>query len=310
MTIPQDLIKRDLKITNVDKYHERGYKGKNFVVFNTEDGTTDADHMKMTNSVLSRVTPEVTIINGRISSTTIQGQTQVYAIINGEKFDLKEVIKRYSIKVMTTSKAGTSSEGTLKYLKEVQQELGTICICAGGNDGDTGLYTKDSTAIAVAAVYVYEDGTAKRLAYSTIHEELDFSAPLGGGQGTSAAAPFLAGEILLLLERYGDFTHDESIEILKSICINLGEKSSYGYGLPVLPLGDKLEILEKLRGEKMSNFKDIEETRWSKAAIDRCVTEGILVGFEDGTFRPTENVTREQFATILTRILDKVEGRQ
>jgi hypothetical protein len=61
-----------------------------------------------------------------------------------------------------------------------------------------------------------------------------------------------------LLERYGDFTHDEGIEILKSICINLGEKSSYGYGLPVLPLDNKLEILETLRKRAdEKNFTDI-----------------------------------------------------
>lgn len=51
-------------------------------------------------------------------------------------------------------------------------------------------------------------------------------------------------------------------------------------------------------------FKDIEETRWSKEAIDFCVEKGLLVGFEDGTFRPTEFVTREQMAIILQRILN------
>ena len=57
----------------------------------------------------------------------------------------------------------------------------------------------------------------------------------------------------------------------------------------------------------MADFKDIGKDRWSKPAIDRCVNEGLLIGFEDGTFRPTEHVSREQFAQILVRVLDKIK---
>ena len=65
-------------------------------------------------------------------------------------------------------------------------------------------------------------------------------------------------------------------------------------------------LLKKLEVFK-TDFKDVEVDRWSKAAIDRCVTEGLFVGYEDGTFRPTNTVTREEFAQILVRILDKLE---
>ena len=128
------------------------------------------------------------------------------------------------------------------------------------------------------------------------------------GRGTSAASPALAAKVVLLLQRYGDFNQSECVEILKSLCFKIPglSKQEQGWGLPVLPLTDRLEILERLRGGNMPEFKDIEETRWSKPAIDRCVNEGLLVGFEDGTFRPTEHVTREQMAQILVRVLDKM----
>ena len=53
------------------------------------------------------------------------------------------------------------------------------------------------------------------------------------------------------------------------------------------------------------NFKDIESTRWSKSAIDKCVKAGLITGFEDNTFRPTEYLTREQICSILAKMLDK-----
>jgi len=279
--------------------------------------------MNMTNNVLSIVAPEATIINGRISAITSQGKTQVFTIINGEKLDLNEAIKKYNIKIMTTSKEGTASEGILNHLKEMQQKLGVICVCAAGNDGKTGVYIKNNTAIAVAAVYVYEDLRVKRLAYSTINDEVDFSAPLGGGQGTSAAAPYLTGEILLLLDRYGDFTHDECIEILKNISINLGEKRSYGYGLPVLPLADKLEILETLKkgADEMpdtpetpkTEFADVNETDWFYDDVNFCVENGLMHGDGDDTFNPERTVTRAEEAATTRRtyekIMQEIEGR-
>jgi hypothetical protein len=310
MTTPHDLLKRDLAITNIDKYHSQGYTGKGVVILN---GVEDAEHTSMTNGVIRKTSPNSMVLNSNISSRT-SGDVVVYCnvTINGVTYKFEEAIDKFHIKIVTMSKAGTSSQAVRNYFKDLQKSKGLIFVNSAGNNasaGVDGIYTKDNTAIAVGAVYVYEDGIVSRMSYSAIGEELDFMFPLFGGSGTSAAGPGLAGGIACMLQKYGDFTQEECYEILKSISKELGEKIKYGWGMPILPLTDKLEILEKLRGEKMPDFKDIEETRWSKAAIDRCVEEGLLIGFEDGTFRPIETVTREQFAVILTRILDKIEGR-
>lgn len=55
-------------------------------------------------------------------------------------------------------------------------------------------------------------------------------------------------------------------------------------------------------------FPDIEPGRWSEEAIYNQVKKGTLKGFPDGTFRPTEPITREQAAVILER-LDRLEGK-
>jgi hypothetical protein len=144
--------------------------------------------------------------------------------------------------------------------------------------------------------------------YSAIGDELDFVSFMARGTGTSASTPALAAQTALLLQKYGDFNQAECVEILKSISLKLGAKNEYGHGLPILPLTDRLEILERLRGENM-NFKDVEQDRWSKNFIKICVDEGLLQGYPDGTFNPGASVTREELAVVLARLLDKIEGR-
>lgn len=53
-------------------------------------------------------------------------------------------------------------------------------------------------------------------------------------------------------------------------------------------------------------FKDVDDTRWSATAITEAAADGIIKGFEDGTFRPTEPLTREQFAVLWQRMKTKL----
>ena len=46
-------------------------------------------------------------------------------------------------------------------------------------------------------------------------------------------------------------------------------------------------------------FSDVSTDRWSAGYIAYCVSEGIVDGFEDGTFRPEEELTCYQFAKML-----------
>ncbi|WP_167577922.1 Ig-like domain-containing protein [Ammoniphilus sp. YIM 78166] len=45
-------------------------------------------------------------------------------------------------------------------------------------------------------------------------------------------------------------------------------------------------------------FRDVQQ-HWAQTAIERLAYYGILNGFADGTFRPDQSVTREQFVTML-----------
>ena len=55
------------------------------------------------------------------------------------------------------------------------------------------------------------------------------------------------------------------------------------------------------------SFSDISG-HWAKSEIDDLVAEGVIAGYDDGTFRPYANVTRGQFLAYLVRALDLPEG--
>jgi hypothetical protein len=303
--VEQD-YKRQVEFNNVKWYHEHGFTGNGITILNAEGS---GDHREMTSGVIKDYAPDATllesVISGRISGDKVLETT---VVINGERLDFEEAIDKYNIKVVTRSYSGPTSKARLDYFKDIQKRKGVIFVNSAGNEGVngvTGVWSKDDTAIAVGASYLTEKGEIKLHNYSARGDELDFVSFMARGIGTSAASPALAAKVVLLLQRYGDFNQSECVEILKSLCFKIPglSKQEQGWGLPILPLTDKLDILEKMRGGNMV-FKDVEQDRWSKSAIDFCVEKGLLVGFEDGTFRPTEPVTREQIAVILERLIN------
>lgn len=304
-------FKRQIEFNNIKKYHDAGFKGKGITVLNAEH---DGDHREMTSKAFKDYAPDATLLEGAIGIRA-SGDKVIEATVNlnGDRICLEDAIDKYNIKIITRSYSGKTPNATLNYFKDLQKRKGVIFFNSAGNegvDGVTGVWAKDDTAIAVGAAYLTEKGEVKLHNYSARGDELDFISFMARGTGTSAAAPVLASMVALLLQRFGDFNQSECVEILKSLCFKIPglSKQEQGWGLPILPLTDKLEILERLRGENM-NFKDVEQDRWSKNFIKICVDEGLLQGYPDGTFNPGASVTREELAVVLVRLLDKIEGR-
>lgn len=66
-------------------------------------------------------------------------------------------------------------------------------------------------------------------------------------------------------------------------------------------------------GEKYENpFPDVREGTWYIDIIAQATARGLVTGFEDGTFRPEETVTREQFAAMVVKLanLDEVDEQK
>ena len=49
-------------------------------------------------------------------------------------------------------------------------------------------------------------------------------------------------------------------------------------------------------------FTDVSKDHWAYEAIEELAEKGIINGYEDGTFKPNEPITRAEVATIISRI--------
>ena len=52
-----------------------------------------------------------------------------------------------------------------------------------------------------------------------------------------------------------------------------------------------------------NDFPDVAADAWYNNAISTMVNAGIIQGYEDGTFRPNDNITRAEFAAIASRFM-------
>lgn len=55
-----------------------------------------------------------------------------------------------------------------------------------------------------------------------------------------------------------------------------------------------------------NNFSDVNKTDWFVTSVSTLTKAGIISGYEDGTFRPNQQITRAEFAAIASRF-DKTE---
>ena len=53
-----------------------------------------------------------------------------------------------------------------------------------------------------------------------------------------------------------------------------------------------------------NKFTDVEADRWSNKAVSTMAKGGYVKGYEDGSFRPEDFITRAEFATIASRFLE------
>ena len=57
-----------------------------------------------------------------------------------------------------------------------------------------------------------------------------------------------------------------------------------------------------------NNFADVAADRWSNTSISSMSNGGYIKGYEDGTFRPANDITRAEFATLVLRFFDNTDA--
>lgn len=58
----------------------------------------------------------------------------------------------------------------------------------------------------------------------------------------------------------------------------------------------------RAEGTETEAFKDVNDSHWAKATIDEGVRKGYVTGYPDGTFRPSNSITRAEVASMLSRV--------
>ena len=53
------------------------------------------------------------------------------------------------------------------------------------------------------------------------------------------------------------------------------------------------------------NFIDLSNSHWAYSTIIKMAEEGLIKGYEDGTFKPEKEVTREEFAQMIYNAVEK-----
>lgn len=71
------------------------------------------------------------------------------------------------------------------------------------------------------------------------------------------------------------------------------------------------EFISMIEGEMgtMTRFPDVPTSHWARAVIDAAADQGWVGGFEDGTFRPDEPVTRAQAVSMIGRATVHIHNR-
>lgn len=72
-----------------------------------------------------------------------------------------------------------------------------------------------------------------------------------------------------------------------------------------------IRMVGKNQAPTTNSFSDVKENHWAYSVINRAAELGYLKGYEDGTFRPSNNITYAESCSILVNLLgysDEVEG--
>jgi len=231
---------------NIAEWHRAGYLGQGVKVLNLEGYS---GHGKTTFDNIVRTAPEAKVdwcqIGFGLKADKLyhfNAETADRTFTLEDLEDFADFLKGYDI--ITVSKS--SSYGP--ELEEVFSESGAILISSAGNDdfdGVTGRF-KD-IGFSIGAVEMRAGGV-HRESYSAVGEKLDFVCFHYEREGTSFSAPTFAGIDAIVLSKYPTVNKYEMYEVMKSICVDLGEQGfdeHFGHGLPVLPEDVKIELLEK-----------------------------------------------------------------
>lgn len=114
---------------------------------------------------------------------------------------------------------------------------------------------------------------------------------------TSGTIQVIAGMAGMLKQIKPDLTPKEFEEFVKENAIRISTEDwneEEGWGLLALP--SEIPEFNNEGEDAMDNFKDVKPNNWFYKAVKWMAEKGYMKGYEDGTFRPNEPLTRAEYA--------------
>lgn len=200
------------------------------------------------------------------------------------------------ISLYTANEENYNKEKALEWLKESQNEDGGFPIFTGDSNSDL-----DLTAMAIVAYSILgtdSQAVEVKKALSFIEENLDKK------ESSEAVAWYMLARTKLGLEIDNDLykklleyrLDDRGFKHLKK-----SSKSNYmatWHGiLAIKDYENKYSIFDKLHNS--NRFKDLNKTDYAYKEIMELINKGIVSGYPDGSFKPTNPVKRAEFAKFL-----------
>lgn len=211
-------------------------------------------------------------------------------------------------------------ECTKKITGEVKITKNTVVYARWIAQGDVSVVVDVNGKTDVAGPFIVQAGETinfDELAYPTMAGYVFDGFYLDKDFKTKASGEMVITEDMLL---YGRWLKTEAPDVLNS-----EEHLAYIAGYPNLEIRPFNNISREevatifyriLKKEKQqefyaatNSFTDVEDDRWSNEAISTIANGGYIIGYEDGTFRPEDYITRAEFVTIVARFHDMLSTR-
>ena len=245
-----EIIKTQLKYTNISEWRSKGIVGEGIKVW---DGEPNAGHGAETRKVIEQVSPNATIISYGIGLSTKGDELvggAVFVDYNGNRLPMDEFLDMENPCLLSQSQSGGNRANEyVEYCKKITKQYDLKIFNSASNDG-TGDGDTISTRWPIEVCNVVGalnlmNGKPQRAGYSSVGEDLDFCQFTSWFSGTSFATPFLAGMTAMIYQRYGEMSIEETYQYLKMIADDLGGQGHdtwYGWGQPILPKWEKKYI--------------------------------------------------------------------
>jgi hypothetical protein len=167
---------------------------------------------------------------------------------------------------------------------------------SGGDMSANGRYYTISASSAgpdYHDIYIWEPGL---LNFGVITGKVTDAAT---GSPVPHAGIWIGGSLYTAADKDGNY----AIDVAETTNTSVKVMASMYADLVQLNLAVAVGVTTTVNTALQPQFTDVPTTNWAAQSVGACVDAGIVNGYSDGTYKPTDPVTRDQMAVYISRAL-------